>query len=183
MKHVIQLFNNPTIINEMPPFNLPNKVRDIGMDQIGISYFDFIATRGLGPCMAVCSRGTTLGGKKILTLAHTSGVFSLEKVIKLSRNILFKRNCINVDTYVVGGMNNHQNLLNDDEQNVVDIANANNIVGVHFNEIQDEDGEDSLTVVFTNDRLYYTTEEVYESANKMGSGSDLYEFIPPLLHQ
>lgn len=151
---------------------------DVGMDKfIVMSGNEKLATRGLGPCFAICMKGVNKKQIPVLGMCHTSHLVPLEDVLSDLKQAMVDEGCIkrSLETFVIGGQNpskeNSEGNL-EEEALVVSLTEKYNVKGTLFNLVETE--EESLSVVFTPEGLYVSKRELYESLKGWdNAGTDL----------
>jgi hypothetical protein len=171
------LSRNPEVVEVPPPS--PGRIGEmpeVAMDCYAITSKGRIGTLGVHTCFAVCTQGTrTKDGKTLLGLAHVSIQPIHEVYEKLSRKLV-KAGCeqTTIKTYVVGGMlccEDGETSCEEQEQEVLDRAGQDRIVGARFNVVEGED--ESLSVIFTPNCVRFSKGDLFEPTEEIGSDLDL----------
>lgn len=137
-------------LGHIAEFNIVN----VGMDQYYRSTADDVAvgTTGLNACMAICIKGINNDGVEQKVIAHISSLQSnLEAIFA---NLCESFNKESIETYIIGGTADSAFMQNP----ILRLAKKFKIVGVFFNPLDLEEGDDSddsINIVFTGDGIYW----------------------------
>jgi hypothetical protein len=167
-----QLSHNPQIVQEPPPIGSPIfEIPEVQMDQYAITDGGIVGTLDVVTCFASCVQGSTLSGRNILALAHSS-IDSISSVQNFLKDHLINAQCLpaTIKSYVVGGL-----LSNDDgpttcldqEMEALQYAQANSLVGALFNVISTED--EGLSVIFTPNCVRVCKGDLFRPTENIGS--------------
>ena len=170
-QHLVQ----NTEIVEVPEPDMIEGVPEVPMDYYAITERGRIGTLGVHTCFAVCCQGTrTKDGHPILGLAHVS-IQSIHKVHEIIARRLVRAGCdqMTIKTYVVGGMltcEDGETTCPEQEQDVLNRAEHDRIVGARFNIVKETD--ESLSVLFTPNRVQFSKEDLFEPSKEIGTPLD-----------
>lgn len=145
---------------------------DVDMDSYAITAKGMLCTSGIHSSFAVCCQGRKEAkGETLLAMAHAS-YQSLLKVYRVLSEELIKNGCdqTTLKTYVVGGMVVCEDGLTsclDEEKSLLRQAEQCHLVGARFNVVKGSD--ESLSVVFTPDRVRFSTDDLFNTAETIGT--------------
>ena len=167
-----RLSRNPEIVEvDSPNTDEIGDKPDVGMDSYAITKKGILCTSGVHSCFAVCCQGRKItSGQTLLAMAHAS-LQPLCKVYHILSRDLLRKGCdpATLKTYVVGGMvlcEGEPSSCPEEEQDILDRADECHLVGVRFNVV--EGADESLSVVFTPDRVRFGREDLFQSTEEIG---------------
>ncbi|HEY8608131.1 MAG TPA: XopAK family type III secretion system effector [Noviherbaspirillum sp.] len=169
-----RLFRSPAIVSlaEDAPVAF-GPVRHVGMEEMELVNATreqvVLGTSGLGPCIAICARGTTRDGEIILGLNHYSGIETEVEAMSGMDEQMRDEGATNTSFYLVGGMIMPQESTAGTwaiEERFLALSDQFNIQGVRLHtsvgEQNMETGEDNaVDVVLTPQAVFFRQSAMY----------------------
>ncbi|WP_321950808.1 XopAK family type III secretion system effector [Paraburkholderia bannensis] len=151
-------------------------VLDVGMDDprvIRQSQGAFIATDGLGPCIAICARGVDSAGQSVLGMYHYSGAIETPlEAMEQMNGMMAQHGAVNVSYSLIGGMITPQEQDSgslDNERGFLSLSDRFPIEGVRLHVSEGEHDamgfENSVGVVLSDRGAVYRSEALYPYAS------------------